>query len=198
MEQIQVKEELRVIREMLEKTKKSTAESGTFFLVWGFLIIFAVIGTYLLVFAGKYSWIWLNWAVFMGSGIVFSFVYWGRKERRAGVKTHASSAAGYLGIACGVAFIFVGLIFPAFKLYSWEVISLLITTIFGTSIFALGGIINWNLLKWCGVISWLFALGMMFIPAEFRTLVFVPLILIGYILPGLILKFRYKKERLQK
>ena len=36
MNDVEVKDEIRIIREMLEKTKKATADSGAFFLTWGF------------------------------------------------------------------------------------------------------------------------------------------------------------------
>lgn len=195
MNDVEVKDEIRVIREMLEKTKKATADSGAFFLTWGFLIILAVIGNYVLAFIEKYGLIWLNWIVFAAVGVVFSVVYWGRKEKARGVRTYAGAAAGNLGTACGISFMFVGLVFPAFKLYSWGVIALLVTTIYATLIFTLGGIFDWNLLKWCGAACWLVAIGMIFIPDVYRALAFVPLILVGYIVPGLIMRSQYRKEQ---
>jgi len=36
---------------------------------------------------------------------------------------------------------------------------------------------------------------MIFIPAVYRALAFVPLILVGYIIPGLILRSKYRKEK---
>jgi len=198
MNEMEAKEEIRVIREMLEKTRRSAADSGTFFLAWGFLIILAVIGNYALAFAEKYSWIWLNWILFPGIGVIFSCLYWGRKEKKSGMKTYASTAAGYLGIGCGVAFIFVGLVLPAFKVYSWGVIALLVSAVWGTYLFTVGGIFDWALLKWCGIISWAVAFGMIFIDEKYRALVFIPLILIGCILPGFIMRSQYRKEPLSQ
>lgn len=198
MNEMEAKEEIRVIREMLEKTRRSAADSGTFFLVWGFLIILAVIGNYALAFAEKYSWIWLNWILFPGIGVIFSCVYWARKERKTGMKTYASTAAGYLGIGCGIAFVFLGLVLPAFNIYPWGVIALLVSAVWGTYLFTLGGIFDWALLKWCGVISWAVAYGMIFIDEKYRALAFIPLILIGCILPGFIMRSQYRRERLSQ
>ena len=67
----------------------------------------------------------------------------------------------------------------------------------GILVFTLGGIYDWNLLKWCGVIWWLGAIGMVFIHENYRDLYFVPLIIIGYIMPALILRSMYRKERIK-
>lgn len=194
MNEMEAKEEIRVIREMLEKTRRSTADSGTFFLVWGILLILGVLGNYALAWVERFSWIWINWILFPGIGVIFSCVYWSRKERKAGMKTYASTAAGYLGIGCGVAFIFVGLVLPAFKIYTWGVIALLVGTVWGTYLFAIGGLFDWNFLKWCGLISWAVTFGMIFVKEDYRALLFVPLILIGCIVPGLIMRSQYRKE----
>lgn len=198
MNEIEAKEEIRVIKEMLEKTRRSTADSGTVFLVWGALLILGILGQYALAFAEMYSWIWLNWILFPGIGVVFSYVYWARREKEAGIKTYASMAAGYLGIGCGVAFVFVGLIFPAFNVYSWGVIALLVTVVWGTYLFAAGGLLDWALLKWCGAVSWAVACGMVFIEEHYRALAFIPLILIGFILPGFIMRSRYRREHVSR
>jgi len=195
MNEIEAKEEIRVIKEMLEKTRRSTSESGAFFLVWGVLLILGVLGNYALAFAERYSWIWLNWILFPGIGVVFSCVYWARRDREAGTRTYASMAAGYLGIGCGVAFVFFGLILPAFKVYPWGVIALLISVVWGTYLFAVGGLFDWALLKWCGAVSWAVAFGMVFIAEEYRALAFIPLILIGFILPGLVMRSHHRRER---
>ena len=195
MNEIEAKEQLRVIKEMLERARRSTAEFGVFFLVWGALLILGVLGNYALVVAERYGWIWLNWTLFPGMGVVFSCVYWARRDREAGTKTYASMAAGHLGIGCGAAFVLIGLVLPALKVYSWGAIAPLISVVWGTYLFAAGGIVDWALLRWCGALSWAAAIGMVFVGEQYRALAFIPLILIGFILPGLIMKSRHRRER---
>ncbi len=194
MNELQAKEEIRFIKEMIEKTKQITAGSWMFFLIWGIMAIFGIIGMYVLVFLEKFSFIWLNWIVFMLVGVVFSFVYGARLERLQGKKTYAQTATRYLCFACGMAFILVGFIFPLLGLYSWGSIAVFISLIAGILVFTLGGIYEWNLLKWCGVIWWIGAIGMVFIHENYRALFFVLLIIIGYIMPALILRSMYRKD----
>lgn len=195
MDELEVKEEIRIIKDMIEKTKMITAGSWMFLLVWGIAAILGVIGMYTLVYFEKYSWIWLNWIVFVVIGVTHTMIYGAKQEQLRGTKTYAQIAAVHLSIACGIAFILVGFIFPVLGLYSYGLIAVFISLVAGILIFGMGGIYEWNLLKWCGVIWWSGALGMAFIHENFRALLFVPLVLAGYVLPALVLRSMYRKER---
>ena len=56
MTEQQAREDIQIIKAMLEKTKKATAESGTLFIVWGVLITLGLIGNYVLVYFKMYEW----------------------------------------------------------------------------------------------------------------------------------------------
>ncbi len=194
MNELQAKDEIRLIQEMIERTKKITAGSWMFFLVWGIVVMLGIGSMYGLVFIEKFSWIWLNWVVFVGIGVVFSIVYGIKYERQEGARTYPYIATAHVSIACGMAFIIVGFIFPLLKLYTWGLIPVFISLVAGILVFSLGGIYEWNLLKWCGVIWWLGAIGMVFIHENYRALLVIPLLLIGYIMPALVLRSMYKKQ----
>lgn len=195
MNEMQVKERIQFIQEMIERTKRIAAGSWMFGIIWGIVGILGVIGMYVLVYFEKYSWIWINWIILVTIGIAYSLFYSAKQEQARGMKTYAQVAAWHLRLACGIAFILVGLIFPALGLYSWGLIAVLISLVAGILVFVVGGIYEWNLLKWCGVIWWLGALGMAFIHENYRALLFIPLILIGYIMPAIVLRSIYQKER---
>jgi hypothetical protein len=80
------------------------------------------------------------------------------------------------------------------NLYSWGLIPVLVALIAGVLVYIMGGIYEWNLLKWCGVVWWAGALGMIFLQEEYRAILFIPLILIGYIMPALALRSLYQKQ----
>ncbi len=195
MNNMQAKDEIRLIQEMIERTKKITAGSWMFFLVWGLVVILGIGGMYALVSIEEFSWIWLNWVVFVGIGVIFSIVYGKKLEQLEGARTYANITTGHVCFACGMAFILVGFIFPLLKLYSWGLIPVLTSMVAGILVFTLGGIFEWNLLKWCGVIWWLGAVGMIFIHENYRALLVIPLLLIGYIMPALVLRSMYQKQR---
>lgn len=195
MNDLQAKDEIRLIQEMIERTKKITAGSWMFFLVWGIVVILAIGSMYALVSIEEFSWIWLNWVVFVGIGVVFSIVHGKKLEKLEGARTYANIATDHVCFACGIAFILVSFIFPLLKLYSWGLIPVLISMVAGILVFTLGGIFEWNLLKWCGVIWWLGAVGLIFVHENYRALLVIPLLLIGYIMPALVLRSMYQKQR---
>jgi len=194
MNSIEAKEEIRLIRDMIEKTKRVTAKLWSFFFFWGILIIIAIAGMYLLVVLKRYSWIWVNWIFFAVIGVIYSMVYWAKQEKSEAIKTYVQITVAHLSFACGIAFLLTGLVFPALGVYSYGVIPILISVIAGIFIFVIGGIYEWNLIKWIALIWWLGALGMVFLHAYYRTLFCVPLIIVGYLLPGFVLRSKYRKS----
>ncbi len=195
MNETQARDEIRYIRDMIDRTRKIAAGSWMFFLVWGIVAILGVAGMYALVWQEKYTWIWPNWIFFMGIGIVFSMVYGRRFEKRSGARTYPQIATAYLSIACGTAFMLVGFVFPVLDLYVWGVIPIVISMIAGLYAFALSGIYEWSLLRWCAAVWWAGSVGMIFIHEDYRALFFIPLVLVGYILPALRLRSMYLKQR---
>jgi hypothetical protein len=194
MNEMHAKERIQFIQEMIEKTKRNTAGSWMFLLVWGTIGVLGVIGMYVLVYFEKFSWIWVNWIIFVTIGFVYS-LFKSAKQRTRGLKTYAQIAVRHLCLACGIVFILVGFIFPMLSVYSWGLIAVFISLVAGILVFVAGGIYDWNLLKWCGVIWWLGALGMVFVHEYYRAILFIPLILVGYIMPAIVLRSIYQKDR---
>jgi hypothetical protein len=194
MEASQAKEDIQLIKEMIEKSKKSTAESGLIFIVWSILPILAIMTMYFLVYLEKYNLIWLNWVVFMGIGAVFSVIYSINRRKTAKVRTYTQIAIWHLWIACGLTFPLMGFVFPLMGLYSFEIIPIMVAVIAGIGIFTTGGIVEWNLLKWCGLVWLGGAIIMGLVHWHYRSLLFIPLILIGYLMPGLLLNKKYRNK----
>jgi len=197
MDQNQMKEEIQLIKQMVEKTKKASAESWQYFSIWGILIILAIAGNYILAFFEVFQWIWINWITFMIMGVLYSLFYLRKKEKKRGAKTYSQIAVGHLCLACGIALMLGGFIFPILELYSYAVIPVIIALVLGIMLFGMGGIYEWNLLKWGGVIWWLGCIVMIFVPWQYRTLICIPLIIFGHLVPGFILRSQYQKERIQ-
>jgi hypothetical protein len=194
MNEMQAKEEIQLIKNMLEKTRRATAESGTLFIVWGVLIALALVGNYILAYFKKYDWEWLNWVAMAVIGWVYSVIYGIRSERRQPVRTYIQVSARHLYFACGAGFLLVGLILPALKVYSYEAITILVSAVSGILFFVMGGIYEWPILRWFGLLWWLGAVGQSLIKGVGnRTLVFTVLFVTCYLIPTFILRAKYKK-----
>jgi hypothetical protein len=195
MNQEEIRDEIRIIRSMIEKTRRATAESASLFIVWGVLISLALIGDFVLGCLKLYKWEWLNWAGISVLGWAYSVIYGIRRHKTAPVRTYAQNAGRHLYFACGAAFLLVGLAFPAIGVYSYEAITVLISAVTGVLFFVMGGIFEWPFLRAVGLGWWAGAIGLSFLGPEARTLVYTALFVAGYLVPVIILQARYKRER---
>jgi hypothetical protein len=195
MNETQARDEIRLIREMIDKTKQSAADYWKIFFCWGLVGMLAIIGMYVLVFLEKYAWIWINWFAFIGIGIVYTVLFSLKKGKTQGIKTYTYTSIGHLSFASGIVFLLVGFVFPLSNLYDYGLIPVMISVIAGLYAFALGGIVEWNLLKFSGLFWWMGAVGMIFINPDFRAVLFVPLLILGYLIPGYIFRSEMRKSR---
>lgn len=195
MTDVNPKEELQFIKSMIEKSREIVAGSWMIFLSWGIFIIIAIACMYGLAYLNMYRYIWLNWIVWMGLGMLFTFFYKRKMEQKREFISFNHRISSYLGIATGVGFIFTGFIFPLTGVYSWSAIPVLISTIAGIMVFVTGALYEWKLMYISGILWWLGALTMIPTPAPYRALIFIPLILIGYIWPALSLRKKYYERK---
>lgn len=195
MNDLQAKEEIRLIREMIEKTKQSASDYWKIFFCWGLAGTLGVAGMYALVFLKKYEWIWVNWFVFIGIGVLYTILFSLKIDRKQGIKTYAYISISHLSFACGIGFILVGFVFPLSHLYDYGLIPVLISVVAGLYAFALGGIVEWNLLKFCGLIWWSGAVGMIFINPDYRAILFIPLLILGFFIPGFVFRSEVRKKQ---
>ncbi len=194
MDEQEARQDIQIIKAMLDKAKKETMESGTLFIFWGVWIIVAIVAASLLAHFEAYRWIWVNWIAFAVIGWIFSMVYSIRRERGRKTKTYAQSATGYLVLACSVGYALAGFVFPALHIYSYDAIAVLISLVTGILLFVMGGLYEWPLLLWSGVLWWLGSVGIIFLPSDYRGLGLIPLLLFGYLIPGLVLRGKYRRE----
>jgi hypothetical protein len=196
MDERQAREEIQLIRTMVEKTRQATAESGALFIFWGVLCTLALLGNYILDALKLYHWIWANWVGMSVIGWIVTIIYSIRRGRRDTVQTYAQIAARHLYFACGFGFLLVGLLFPASGVYSYEAIPVLISAVSGILFFVLGGIFAWPFLKGIGLGWWAGAAVLSFFPAEIRILVFAGLFMVLFLFPAVVLQLKFRRERI--
>ena len=190
----QAKEEIRYIKEMIDRTRATTADSGIYLILWGVLTILAITTMYILVHFERFEWIWLNWILFMVVGAIFTIIHKTKNQHKQRVKTYAYIAVEHLWIACGIGFILLGFVFPLARLYSFGVIPVAMAVIAGIGVFVSGGIYAWSLLKWCGILWWAGGIGLLFVHANYRGILMIPLLILGYLVPGIIFNIKYRKN----
>ncbi len=185
---------LQFIREMIEKTKKGTANQWKFLYLWGLAVILAVTGMNFLILIKQPRYIWINWMAIMGIAVIIQILLVKKEINTCEVKTYTQNAITYLSFSSGIAYVLAGFVFPILKIYNFGVIPIIVSIITGVLLFTIGGIVNWSYLKWSGVLWFISSVIMIYLDSRYRTLVFVPLIIQSYLIPAYILKREYKKN----
>ncbi len=195
MDEQKARDDIKLIKDMLDRTRRSTADSGGLFIFWGIWIILAVVGNYALVFTRLYHWIWANWTFFAVTGWAVTIVSQIRLGRRERIRTFAQESVAYLSFACGIAFALAAFALPAAGVYSYDVIPIVISLISGVFLFVLGGLLRARLLLAAGVAWWLGSVGLAFVPVNWRGLGTVPLLVIGFLIPGLAFRAKFRSGK---
>ena len=186
----QFHEEMSIIRKMIERTRQETFESGYLFVVPGIIWLAAVIvmGTLELTGHGQLvrSWGWIVTAVLIL--VSASIGFWeGRKEQ---AKTYTKHLFGQLWGACGIVIILTGFLAPHMNTYT-PVAPLMII---GIGFYLTGVIYELPLVQASGVIWWggMSVLG--FVSGPVRLPIWVGVIFLGFILPGIVMNRQYRKR----
>lgn len=193
MTEEQVREDIQIIKSMLEKTRKATVESVGIFIVWGALITAAMAVSYVLSLRHSYNAQWIVWAVAGGIGWVASFISGFRQERRPRVSSYVQTAARRLYIACGVGFALVCFALPMLKIYGYEGIPILFSVVAGILFFVMSGIFESPGMMWLGLFWWVGGTCTVFIKGDARVLAFAALFVIGYDIPAVILWLKHRR-----
>ncbi len=145
--QNEVKENLNVIKSMIEKTKTDAAESGSIFILWGWLVIAATILTYFFVYNEWYDRIGYIWFILMSLGVIGMIYLVKKGTKREKVKSYSSVALANLWISCGVSFLIVSFLGIPLKVVPLESLSIIMATIAGIGLFTTGGFLERNTQK---------------------------------------------------
>jgi hypothetical protein len=196
MTQIQLEQDLSIIKNMIEKTRRETAESGYLFIIPGILCILTVlIMSRLEAFALSH----LARPIFLGLlGLIAATSAWIgiREGRKTRVQTYAKTIFAHLWIAVGVVCLIVGVLLPLLNVFPWSSQPVISFFVLGIGIYLTGVIYEIPGIKWCGVVWWLGAFILAFVTGPKRIALIIAIIVLGYILPGILLA-RQSKHRSQ-
>ena len=194
MNQGQVQQDISIIKEMIEKTRCETAESGYLFIIPGILCILTVIIMSLL---NKSNLNHLSLPIFFSllllivASSVFIGVKEGKKER---VQTYTKRLFAHIWIACGLVCFITGFVLPFMNVYSWFFLSVIPFFVLGIGIYMTGVIYEIKSIQWCGLVWWIGAFLLAFVKSPWRIFIIITTFTLGYILPGLILSKQYKNR----
>jgi hypothetical protein len=196
MNSIQVQQEIAIIKDMIEKSRRETAESGHFFIGIGLLGIVAtpLVGLLESVHLNRLVLPLFVLITFVSGGIGYLTV--GRRLKKERVKSYPKTICYQVLLACSIPALMILFLFPLLRVYSWSLVPVLTSLIMGIMVYSAGTIFEIGPIRWCGVSWWLGALLLALSPAKpwIRISIMNLSIMTGFVLPGLILNRKYRER----
>lgn len=184
------KESLELIASMINTAKNRVGETGTLYLLWGWLILFCCIVQFIAVHFFNYSnsyYIWFStWIL-----LIYQFFYIGKQQKFNKVKTYTGEINGFVWLVFFICLMLV--IFIGTYLKRYEIINPMILVLYGMPTFLSGIILKFKSLIIGGICCWLLSILSVFIPGDYQLLLTAAAIIAGWIIPGYLLKKNYKK-----
>jgi hypothetical protein len=196
MNQNQIQQEIVIIKDMIEKTRRETAESGLLFIIPGILCILTI---FMITVLEMYQMNNLVLPALLTAMAVIAVVSAaigikeGKKER---IETYAKSIFAHVWIACGICCLITGFIFPISNIYPWHFVSIIPLLFIGIGFYITGVVYKIRLIQWSALLWWVGASFLAFVEGSYRPFILITIFLFGYILPGIILNKQYKNRRI--
>lgn len=182
-------ESLQIIEKMIQRTKSNLHDSSFYFLLWGWIVLIGIIGhTYLAHFT-NFSKPYLVWLIII-LGLIINIIYGMRQGKKKRISTHVDKINFMIWMAYLVSYT-ITLVFMAKLNYNIVPIIFLLT---GNATFLTGIVIKFNPLIWGGIVFWIGAIGLFTLPGNLNIFVPPATIILGYLIPGYLLKSQNKKN----
>ncbi len=190
MENRQSESQLQLIESMIQKARNNFQESGTLYLIWGFVILFCS----LVQFTGNYfyesdwSRVWmLTWVT-----VIVQIIILKKQKQKQKANSYTDKIIGAIWIVFFICMVLIAFILISHKA-SLSILPVLLV-MYGIPTFLSGTLLKFNLLKWGGICCWLLSILCSFTALPFQILYIAAAVIIAWILPGLFLRKKFIKE----
>lgn len=190
-ENFSTEQSLHLIQSMIEKAKQDVANNSFYLLLWGWLVFIAAILHFVLMKFTDFEQPWLAWNLML-IGVVASIVRGIKDSKKETVKTYIGETMKYFGICLAILYCSLAFIFGYNDL--WKFSYPIYILIYAVACFFMGSIMQFNLLKWTGLLCLPIMVLSVYVPYEWQLPLMALAILVSYIIPGHVL---YMKEKLQ-
>jgi hypothetical protein len=190
----QMQQEITTIKNMIDKTRRETAESGRLFIFLGIGAVLFVLIISLLEINQLFNWVL---PTMIGLTILNGFIGYlvvGREVKREKVTAYPKTIVLSMMMICGFTVLLLTFLFPFLKVYAWHALPILVCLVFGIAVFMTGMIYELRFIQWFSLSWWAGAILMALYDGEFRFLIMIGTIIFGWIVPGLILNQKYKNR----
>jgi hypothetical protein len=177
-------ESLKLISDVIIKTKEQYRQNSFYFLLWGWLIASASFCFFVLQYYLHFRYFFLPFPVLVSTGIAITLLRYFRQKALQPSETYGNFFISRLWLVLGISFIVV--VFISLSLHLLPFLFMLIIAGIGTLVSGLS--MRFKPLITGGVLFFAAALAGIFVPDSFKVLLFACAIIAGYLLPGYLLQ----------
>jgi hypothetical protein len=183
-------ESLKIITDMINKTKVNISQGSFHLLFWGWLIFTCSVSEYLLWKLAGFIHPYYVWFLVI-PGVVVSMTFGFLKGRKARVHTYADMIYmwTWMGFLCSAIVLFV------IQMKSMNLVSPYILLLAGFPTFVSGFIIKFRPLIIGGIIFWITAVIVSFAGPSIAPLGMPVAVITGYLIPGYMLKYKGSHDK---
>jgi uncharacterized membrane protein len=193
-ENISGEESLAIIESMINKAKNQFSENGFMYLLWGWVILFCSLAQFILKTVVDYPKHYLVWML-TWVAVLVQIIYLSRRERRRKVKTYTDDIVGYVWMTFVILMMLTGfLIGRSPGIRSETLITIIFLALYGMPTFLSGIILKFRPLVIGGICCWVLTVGSVFVSPDYRLLFLAAAVVIAWIIPGYLLRARYRQE----
>lgn len=185
-------ESIQLIHSMINKTKKNISDNSIHFLVWGWITFIACVGQFILKHIYNYEKHYMVWWLIV-VGVVFSFYYSIKVEKKTKVKTYIGDSMKYLWMGMGISYFVLSMILT--KIGWASAVFPFFIMLYGLGTFVSGSIIQFRPLVVGGVVAWALAVGAVYVEYDYQMLFGAAAILVSYIVPAYMLRYKNRNSK---
>lgn len=192
--QMNEKQALGLIEEMISKAKNDINDNGLYFLFWGWLVFIAAISNYYLLVYTSFEYHSLPWMILMPfGGVVSAIMGYREKKKKPKVRSYVDDSLKHVVRAFAISMFLVCFFMPAGE--QWKAFYPTIMILYSMWLFICGGMLMFKPLMWGAALNWIMAAaGYIFASTETHLILIAIAVLGGYIIPGYLLKRRFNKD----
>lgn len=184
-------ESLSIISGMINRARNRFSETGHLYLLWGFVIFTCCITQFIMLYFfnsknSHYVW-YATWMV-----LIYQFYYLFKKRKRERVRTYTGEIVGFVWftfIICSLILVYI-----LIKNNAFQAINAVVLVMYGMPTFLSGVILRFKPLKTGGMICWMLAIWAVFTSYQYQLLLLALAVIAAWIIPGFILRSKFKKE----
>ncbi len=184
-ENLDTQDSLKIITSMIQQAQGNMQKNSFYFLLWGWVITMANIGMYGLMKFTDYPHPYIVWLITIPAWIL-SLYHGYSKRNEARVTTHFDRIAMWSWLSFGIT-IFIIVFFGRKINYNLNPIILTISAI--PTLIA-GVILKFKPLTWGALCFWTMGIVCFLVDSELQYLIGAVAVILGYIIPGYMLKVK--------